>query len=991
MRYNDFGQIAYNFERRAVAVWKTNATTLEQQPIDMADRDGAWCMVETTNGIPARLPVKNGCNQLAAHNDRWMRRFDGATPKLSGSQAWAPADGYVGDINGEWACSVSADGKTLHAWKDGAEVATYPRVNAFGEVRIKSGILAWTEDPGPVIRAIDLATGEKLTVQQRGPQAYGAIVFEQNGARWVVYQNDAMGGLCHRIDDASKGYRFAIPPQGKAPSIYNQDVWIHDTGEGCTIGWSSDPGEFAQGALVISVLGEAMIPLALPAPVPVPIDNFGQRSGRITDGTVLDLRTFVFGAPSTFPRTGAHGMNQVETAPGVFALVKFQQARAYELWSVGPNYIHHLEDASDGRRTEDLKPGDPPPQTYRFTDTRWMPNVWKVGGSFTLPPHFADFFNRDTGVQLEHRPYDRRMQIVEAWERFDCGPDLGVRRVICVLYDPTGGAHSDQRFVELFYFAEGAGWIGWWPHRSDKVFANGGQKFDSTTQSEPMKGFYRFGSEATRPALTGLANSPTEIPPVSVPDYSQSVRDIAATGGYKLDTKEGDGIFTRACARIMHKVNARIGHLRKNEGQNHVTDLATSERHAVDNILFLDDAPGQSTAIDLVSSSETPEARPSWGPDTPRYSASDWFAPAPITPSQVVRPAMPFTKAVTAFDLLTHMNQAWINLFATDEALVVVPQSVYRRPRTLADGRTQLAQALPTFTAKGRKVIVIVNCDTGEYAKSEGLDAEGIRNNTKAINAILVANASAIAAVVICNENNNSNELPIMGDPAFMKELCGYIDPRFPLATGHFWCAEAGEIAAIGSWLSVHSDRGATPEANGLTMAALGSKFGKKVGDREPKGICEASDPRANTSQRTTDPAEIGRQGAAAVKYGLCLSVLHSSAGVEGQCDPAAFGPNHRAALVEWRKALGGASIPPPPPPPPVVDPILDAPLVPAYPTAYLFWVRNMRMIIAKVESEYQARYGRPIDDGLLAHELWRVFNENERWGTMRKAMEDMK
>lgn len=816
----------------------------------------------------------------------------------------------------------------------------------------KAGRL-WNGDEtyGPTARApklfewTDISDGDTLVVGQ-GADTGGVVVWDGTAHRQLAL------GAC----------RF---------------IRAHRSGEKVSIAFYRELGSGSESEIHWVTVAElrALPVVVVPPPPPPPRpDNFGQRSGRIPNGTTIDLRQFVFGAASTFPRTGAHGMHQADLGGGQYALVKFQQARAYELWSLGENYIHHLEDASDGRLPKDVKPGEKQPQTYHFTDTRWMPFTWKVGDSFKVPAHEAVFFYRDTGVEFDRWPYARRMQIVEAWEKFDCGPDLGVRRAICVLYDPTDGWHGPDRFVELFWFAEGAGWIGWHPHRSDLVFAGGGQKFDITTQSEALKGFYLFGSAAVVPALTGLAHAPTEVPPVSVPDYSADVRALFATDAFNLTTKDGCGIFTDACARMLKAKDVRFGHLIKKPGQNQY------DGHAVDAVLYLSDTPGQSVAVDLISASETPEAKPSWGLDIPRYSASDWRDPGPQPASKVQRPALPFMLGMTAFDWGTHRDQAWLDLQTQYKlpVLRLVPQSVFRTPRTLAEGLAQTDTALATLKAQGRKALVVINCDTKEY----GMTRDDVRANTSAMSAILTKHLPAVFAATLSNENQNGNEQPFMGDPFFLLELDGLVDARVPLAWGTMFGRDVAPAITGGSWIAHHADRGLSPEENGKIMAAAQAKYGKPVVDQEPLGLAEPGTP----GQRTYDP-EYGRAlGAAAKKYKLGGLIYHTQAGLRASA--LQFGNVHKAGAVALVEGLGQQPGPPPPPPP-AGDPILDADMTIDSIWYPIFVTRHLALQNAIIQ-EYTRVKGTAPHDELIRHYLYRACAERSRWLTMRRAIGDV-
>ena len=102
-----------------------------------------------------------------------------------------------------------------------------------------------------------------------------------------------------------------------------------------------------------------------------------------------------------------------------------------------------------------------------------------------------------------------------------------------------------------------------------------------------------------------------------VPDYRVFVQAIFNEGNHNLSTTAGSGCFTEEVAYRLSQIDSNFGHLRKNPGQNQWNG------HAVDAILHLPSG----RAIDIIASSATPQARPSWQVDIPRYISSDFIAP----------------------------------------------------------------------------------------------------------------------------------------------------------------------------------------------------------------------------------------------------------------------------------------------------------------------------------------------------------------------------
>jgi hypothetical protein len=99
-------------------------------------------------------------------------------------------------------------------------------------------------------------------------------------------------------------------------------------------------------------------------------------------------------------------------------------------------------------------------------------------------------------------------------------------------------------------------------------------------------------------------------------------RVFAESGPWDLTTHDGCGLFTEAAARALWREDPDFGHLRKTPGHNQYNG------HAVDAVLYR--PTGQT--IDLIAFSETPQARPAWQEDIPRYSDADWYAPDLLEP-----------------------------------------------------------------------------------------------------------------------------------------------------------------------------------------------------------------------------------------------------------------------------------------------------------------------------------------------------------------------
>lgn len=70
-------------------------------------------------------------------------------------------------------------------------------------------------------------------------------------------------------------------------------------------------------------------------------------------------------------------------------------------------------------------------------------------------------------------------------------------------------------------------------------------------------------------------------------------------------------------------------------------------------------------------------------------------------------------------------------------------------------------------------------------------------------------------------------------------------------------------------------------------------------------------------------------------------------------------------------------------------NPILDAPISPAYPVGYNVWVNNYEVVMELAIAWYVLSRGHNPAPSDLAHGLWRAVNEPDRWKTLRNAFND--
>lgn len=106
-----------------------------------------------------------------------------------------------------------------------------------------------------------------------------------------------------------------------------------------------------------------------------------------------------------------------------------------------------------------------------------------------------------------------------------------------------------------------------------------------------------------------------------VPNHSDVVLKLHATGLFNLKSEDGQGAFVDAVVSALHAKDERWGHLKKKPGQSHI------HHHGEDSALYLSDTPGQSQAVDFIGGAGGSNPQPGWMVDEPRYSASDWLDP----------------------------------------------------------------------------------------------------------------------------------------------------------------------------------------------------------------------------------------------------------------------------------------------------------------------------------------------------------------------------
>lgn len=354
--------------------------------------------------------------------------------------------------------------------------------------------------------------------------------------------------------------------------------------------------------------------------------------------------------------------------------------------------------------------------------------------------------------------------------------------------------------------------------------------------------------------------------------------------------------------------------------------------------------------------------------------------------------------AMSAFDLCARLAQGDEGYYVEvvrPSGLVprVIVASIWsggpnnRTSRTMPDGRDQVERALPRFLRDGLAVEVTLLCDTQAYADRDGLTRVGALEHLRGCNEILLRYPDAVRAVTIGNENSHSVEASWMTDAGFLREAIDCIDPRFPVAVG---AGHGGEPVLVGgSYARHHADRSRSPEENGQIMGAAQRTFGVDVVDGEPLGITEPD--RVAGRQRTSDPEYAARLARAAIEHGLGGTTLHLDSGIG--CRLEEHGDVHREAMRRFREVLHSDAPPIVVPPPPLspggnMNQILDADIT-NFDVAYDLYVNKGDQVEAIAQAWYTRSRGHAPAGSDLRHGLWRLLEERQRWGTLRRAFEN--
>lgn len=259
---------------------------------------------------------------------------------------------------------------------------------------------------------------------------------------------------------------------------------------------------------------------------------------------------------------------------------------------------------------------------------------------------------------------------------------------------------------------------------------------------------------------------------------------------------------------------------------------------------------------------------------------------------------------LTSFDLGVRLevgDRRWVDMMVEEGFTVarVVVASVYRTPRTLADGLRQLPLTLSTLASTGLRAEVVVLVDTRDYRMSR----DQMRDYMRSVVAICDAQPAAVAGVHVCgaievaNESTHGTQVDDLSDPSFLRELSSLVPTRYPISWGSSHGGEAPFIG-LGSYITHHAARSLSPEQNAAIMAAAQRASGQLVIDDEALGIAE----QERAGSRTADPAYGERQARAALAHGLGGVTLHLEAGLTANVD--VLGPVQREAIKRFVAAM---------------------------------------------------------------------------------------
>lgn len=748
--------------------------------------------------------------------------------------------------------------------------------------------------------------------QVLGVSAFDPFLIEHDGEVWLGYHTSDGRALLHPIDDASKGYVLA---EGET---------FGTTATGDWFGYSRDQGE-SQMVVAPVDWSQPLVELKAiqpPPPPPPKPDHFGPVSEASPDGYEIDdLSEFIVGDATKFPRIGTHPVTQHIDSRGHIFWGKFYNGTSfkdkgrYEEYAIGQDYVHLIADVSNNLLTS-------------TTDTRWLPRKCKVGLAhlFRLPPHELIDRDRNTGEILNTQGWARDMGVIQHWNEFDFGPDLGIHEAVCILHDNTGGAWAHDRGQELYIYGRNIGCVRWSYYRTDRsmpgyVFNDWSLKRNedgSLMQSD----FYTLGGVPWVPDISPiqLPMSP-EVPSMQMPsDVLATIKQFAG----KFPLPQGGNEV------VMHDWSRRAAEQVKftHDAPGIEYGLkSTSPGSPTSNNLARRDAQGIHT-WDYIQGSAGPT--PQLQGDGGEY----FFIPMqhfiPVTAvnhlgDQKPRPGRaPWPAAVrygvSGFDVAPRLHGGDLSYYNLTAPLplncfvytTIIHPETHRLGRTFAQGLVQTETLLKRLTADNRQAMFIMIC--GPHTANNGpkpTRAE-ILDMVKQQVALFVRYPKAVLALSLGNELYQGFEPPELLDPTLWAEVDQLVPLEFPFCVGQ---VSESVVFGPGSFAAMHPDRGKSSADALQILADAQAHDGRTVVAREPKRI-EAGN-FAPTEQASGDLNFVKEELANAKRLGLPY-FLHLAAG-RGCHVPAMDDVQHQAlALI---KAEAAAVTPPGPPVPPITPP----------------------------------------------------------------------
>lgn len=155
---------------------------------------------------------------------------------------------------------------------------------------------------------------------------------------------------------------------------------------------------------------------------------------------------------------------------------------AYEYRTWDGSYVYLKEDHSNTQKI------------YTFTVGRWMRRFTTKGDVVDVRDNRIRWYTENCTFTNE-TPFPYETKVMEVYDSFDFGGDVGRQPTIVLRYDPTGGRTDvDGLYYEDFWYARGWGWVRW-----DSIKATTGQIYESAV-------FNKLGAVKVVPSTPLCAN-----------------------------------------------------------------------------------------------------------------------------------------------------------------------------------------------------------------------------------------------------------------------------------------------------------------------------------------------------------------------------------------------------------------------------------------------------------------------------------------------------